>query len=160
METNSSFRCTNNDLILYEQQLMHGHLHKAFPPKTDLVAQIFLSWINTIQYIDFILNECRHYCTLGWSSCGKFGKLYGNRVKFVRFRWKAIYAKYLKEKSIFAGCTWAVKLHGSFHPNATSASMGTISDFAQNCIKCTPVGANENCPQGSLCSFWKVFGSP
>jgi len=30
--------------------------------------------------------------------------------------------------------------HGSFHTNSTSA-MCTISDFAQNCTKCAPVGA-------------------
>jgi len=30
---------------------------------------------------------------LGWSLFGKFGKLYGNQVKFVHYRWKTIYAK-------------------------------------------------------------------
>jgi len=46
-----------------------------------------------------------------------------------------------KEKAMFTGYTLAVKFHGSIHPNSTSASMGTISDFAQNCTKCAPVGA-------------------
>ena len=86
--------------------------------------------------------------TIGWSLFGKFGKLYGNQDKFVRFWWKTIYAKYLREKPMFTGCTWAVKFNGSFHPNSTSASMGTISDFAQNCTKCALVGAMKN-PQVS-----------
>jgi len=84
---------------------------------------------------------------LEWSL---FGKLYGNRVKFVRFRWKTIHAKYLREKSMFAGCIWAVKFHGSFafHLNSTSASMGTLTGFVQNCTKCTPVRTMKN-PQAS-----------
>ena len=93
-------------------------------------------------------HPCAVAASLVLSLFGKFGKLYGNRVKFVRFTWKTIYAKYLRENPMFTGCTWAVKFHGSFHPNSTSASMGTISDFAQNCTKCTPVGAMKN-PQAS-----------
>jgi len=37
---------------------------------------------------------------------------------------------------------------GSFHANSTSDSMGTISDFAQNCTKCASMGTMKN-PQVS-----------
>jgi len=33
---------------------------------------------------------------------------------------------------------------GSFQPNSTSASMGTVSDFTQNCTKCASMGAMKN----------------
>ena len=49
-------------------------------------------------------------CALGWSLFQNFEKLYGNRVKFVRFRQKTVHAKYVGEKLKFRGCTRTAKI--------------------------------------------------
>jgi len=46
---------------------------------------------------------------------------------------------------------------GSFHANSTSASMGTISDFSQNCTKCASMGAMKNPHVSDQNSKWFRF---
>ena len=122
-------------------------------PHNFKIAYDFFAWFKKkLNHCFKSINPCIRVVLI-W----KVEKLYWNRDKFVRFRWRTIYAKYLREKSMFTGWTWAVKLHGSFHPNSTRASIGTISDFAQNCTKCDFVGAMKKYQTSVQNSKWFRF---
>jgi len=87
----------------------------------------------------------RMYCIPGWSLFGKFGKLFENRVKFVHFRWKTIYAKYLRKISVYklhmsSEISWVIpsQLNQCFHRH----HLRFCSKLHQMC----PCGSNEKSP--------------
>ena len=98
---------------------------------------------NFLAYFVRILN----FCVVGWSLFGKFGKLYGNRVKFVPFSVKNYLCKISQRKidvhrlHMSSEISWVIpsQLNQCFHVH----HLRFCSKLHQMC----PCGRNEKSPR-------------